>query len=182
MSCAYRSMRPMPGRSLRCAARTCSIASCAMCGASPNCSAGPVPRRRACRLWLTGLKETIEQLPAFVRLAASMGVREVLSAAAGIRRSRLWPGARRIVAVRAAARRRIAGDRGCDRTGARSWRRARCIRRHRAWAQPEAAGRDAALVGVPAALVADVFHRAWPRAAVLHGAVLGARLRQLYAG
>jgi MoaA/NifB/PqqE/SkfB family radical SAM enzyme len=28
-------------------------------------------------LWLTGLKETIEQLPAFVKLAASMGVREV---------------------------------------------------------------------------------------------------------
>ena len=28
-------------------------------------------------LWLTGLKETVEQLPEFVRLAASMGVREV---------------------------------------------------------------------------------------------------------
>ena len=28
-------------------------------------------------LWLTGLKETVEQLPAFVRLAAQMGVREV---------------------------------------------------------------------------------------------------------
>ena len=28
-------------------------------------------------LWLTGLKETIEQLPAFVRLAADMGVKEV---------------------------------------------------------------------------------------------------------
>jgi MoaA/NifB/PqqE/SkfB family radical SAM enzyme len=28
-------------------------------------------------LWLTGLKETIEQLPAFVRLASTMGVREV---------------------------------------------------------------------------------------------------------
>src|SRR4029078_10535713 len=28
-------------------------------------------------LWLTGLKETIEQLPEFVRLAVSMGVREV---------------------------------------------------------------------------------------------------------
>jgi MoaA/NifB/PqqE/SkfB family radical SAM enzyme len=28
-------------------------------------------------LWLTGLKETVEQLPAFVRLAASMGVKEV---------------------------------------------------------------------------------------------------------
>ncbi len=28
-------------------------------------------------LWLTGLKETVEQLPAFVRLAAQMGVRDV---------------------------------------------------------------------------------------------------------
>jgi MoaA/NifB/PqqE/SkfB family radical SAM enzyme len=28
-------------------------------------------------LWLTGLKETVEQLPEFVRLSASMGVREV---------------------------------------------------------------------------------------------------------
>jgi MoaA/NifB/PqqE/SkfB family radical SAM enzyme len=28
-------------------------------------------------LWLTGLKETVEQLPAFVRLAAAMGVKEV---------------------------------------------------------------------------------------------------------
>ena len=28
-------------------------------------------------LWLTGLKETVDQLPAFVRLAADMGVREV---------------------------------------------------------------------------------------------------------
>jgi MoaA/NifB/PqqE/SkfB family radical SAM enzyme len=28
-------------------------------------------------LWLTGLKETVDQLPAFVRLSASMGVKEV---------------------------------------------------------------------------------------------------------
>ena len=28
-------------------------------------------------LWLTGLKETIDELPAFIRLAASMGVKEV---------------------------------------------------------------------------------------------------------
>ncbi|GAB0117828.1 radical SAM protein [Acidisoma sp. 7E03] len=28
-------------------------------------------------LWLTGLKETVDQLPAFVRLAADMGIREV---------------------------------------------------------------------------------------------------------
>lgn len=35
---------------------------------------GELPR---VSLWLTGLKETIDQLPAFVRLADSMGVREV---------------------------------------------------------------------------------------------------------
>ena len=28
-------------------------------------------------LWLTGLKETVDQLPEFVRLSASMGVKEV---------------------------------------------------------------------------------------------------------
>lgn len=28
-------------------------------------------------LWLTGLKETVDQLPEFVRLAARIGVREV---------------------------------------------------------------------------------------------------------
>ena len=28
-------------------------------------------------LWLTGLKETVDQLPAFVRLAAQIGVKEV---------------------------------------------------------------------------------------------------------
>jgi MoaA/NifB/PqqE/SkfB family radical SAM enzyme len=39
---------------------------CAIGAASPRVS-----------LWLTGLKETIDQLPAFVRLAASMGVRAV---------------------------------------------------------------------------------------------------------
>ena len=56
-------------------------------------------------LWLTGLKETIEQLPAFVRLAASMGVREVYlqrlvydEAGYGLARAG-------IVAVRDAARR-----------------------------------------------------------------------------
>ena len=34
-------------------------------------------RTPAVSLWLTGLKETVQQLPAFVRLAADMGVREV---------------------------------------------------------------------------------------------------------
>lgn len=35
---------------------------------------GPTPR---VSLWLTGLKETVDQLPQFVRLSAEMGVREV---------------------------------------------------------------------------------------------------------
>ena len=43
-------------------------------------------------LWLTGLKETIDQLPAFVRLAASMGVREVYLQRLTYRRGGLRPG------------------------------------------------------------------------------------------
>ena len=38
------------------------------------------------------------------------------------------------------------------------------------------------MVAVPAAVDGDVFHRQWPRAAVLHRAVLPARLRKLHAG
>ena len=76
-----------------------------MCGASPRCSARLGAATPRVSLWLTGLKETIEQLPAFVRLAASMGVREVYlqrlvfdEAGYGLARAG-------IVAVRAAARR-----------------------------------------------------------------------------
>ena len=70
-------------------------------------------------LWLTGLKETIEQLPHFVRLAAQMGVKEVHlqrlvfdDVGRGMARAE-------ILAVRSSARRRGGGDR---------WRRRR-------WAQ-----------------------------------------------
>ena len=66
--------------------------------------------------------------------------------------------------------------------GARTWRDAGCVRRDRTGAEPEAGGGRQAVGDVPPALVADVFHRAWPGAAVLHRAVLGARLRELYAG
>ena len=37
-------------------------------------------------------------------------------------------------------------------------------------------GGSVAVVALPEALVADVFHGAWPRAALLHRAVLDARL------
>ena len=133
-------------------------------------------------LWLTGLKETIDQLPAFVRLAASMGVREVYlqrltydEAGHGLARfeSSLFD---RLHAER------ISRNRGCGRAGARPRHCARCIRRDRARSQPEAAGGGAALVGMPPPVVTDVFHRARAGAAVLHRAVLRARLRQLHAG
>ncbi len=134
-------------------------------------------------LWLTGLKETIDQLPEFVRLAARIGVRRGASSAPGVRRSRPRPGAR---ANPRCSRRRSAKRR-------RRSRRAQAIGRAlgvsidasgatEPGTQPEARRRGAALVGLPAALVADVFHRAWPRAALLHRAVLGARLCRLHAG
>src|SRR5277367_1877536 len=37
------------------------------------------------------------------------------------------------------------------------------------------------MVAMPAAVDGDVFHRQWPRAAVLHRAVFAARLRELHA-
>ena len=39
-----------------------------------------------------------------------------------------------------------------------------------------------AVVDVPPAMDGDVFHREWPGAAVLHRAVLPARIRELYVG
>ena len=91
-------------------------------------------------LWLTGLKETIEQL-AGVRPACRVdGRARGVSAAAGVRRGGLWPGAAGIVAVRDAARRGVARDRGRRRAGPRSRRHARCVGRHRAWSEPEATG------------------------------------------
>src|SRR5271154_5722976 len=38
------------------------------------------------------------------------------------------------------------------------------------------------MVAMPAAVDGDVFHRQWPRAAVLHRAVFATRLRELHAG
>ena len=91
-------------------------------------------------LWLTGLKETIEQLPAFVRLAATMGVREVHlqrlvydEAGYGLAR-----------AGKSRCSRRCSGGDACDRGGGRAGARARryagCIRRDRAGAQSATAG------------------------------------------
>ena len=134
-------------------------------------------------LWLTGLKETIEQLPAFVRLAATMGVREVHLQRLVYRRQRLRHGAPGIVAVRADARGRkphaiedaaaLARDLGVTLDASGATEPGLSLKQQR---------RSAAVVRLPASLVADVFHRAWPRPAVLHRTVFRARLRQLHAG
>jgi MoaA/NifB/PqqE/SkfB family radical SAM enzyme len=124
-------------------------------------------------LWLTGLKETIQQLPDFVRLAASMHVREVHL--------------QRLVFDEAGFGMASAEHSLFEQTDAEemraieSWRAARCVGCQRADGQPEAAGRKT-LVGLQAALEPDVFYRPWPCAAVLHRAVFRTRLRNLHAG
>ena len=127
-------------------------------------------------LWLTGLQETVDQLPAFVRLADTMGVKEVhlqrlVFDEAGYGMAR--PESSLFERVREREGKVIAEAHG---SGGDARHHAGCVRRHRAGAEPAAAGVVAALVHLPPSVVADVFHRAWPRAAVLHRAVLRPRL------
>ena len=133
--------------------------------------------------WLTGLKETIAELPAFVKVAAEIGVKEVYlqrlvffeEGAVGHARpdQALYE---RMNREEAAVSRRGDGARGLARHGVQRLRR-----RVGAGHEPQAARRRHAVVDVPAAVDGDVFHRQRPRAAVLHRAVLAARLRELHA-
>src|SRR4029078_1172895 len=68
-------------------------------------------------------------------------------------------------------------------SGALAWHHLQRVWRGvRAWPEPEKSRRGLALVALPAALVADVFHGQWPGAALLYRAVFAARLRQLHFG
>jgi organic radical activating enzyme len=131
-------------------------------------------------LWLTGLKETVDELPEFVRLAARIGVTEVHLP--GIRRSGARAGAGGFFAFRDEPRR--GGSRHCRSTGAGgdAGCDAGCLGCDGAGAEPEARRGGDALGDVPAAVVADVFHRARARPALLHRTVFRARLRNLHAG
>ena len=133
--------------------------------------------------WLTGLRETIEQLPDFVRVAAETGVREVYlqrlvfftENAIGKARpdQALYEqlSARRSDPYRSRRRgRRLARDH-VQRVG----------RRFRARHESEAPRQRLAVVAVPQAVDRDVHHRQRPRAAVLHRAVFATRLRELHA-
>ena len=174
-SCACRSMPPSRRPSSWCAGATCSPASCATSAPSARCSAIWAPKAPRVSLWLTGLKETIDQLEDFVRLAHDIDVAEVY-----LQRLVYFPEGQGLARPESAL---FAG--GDDAEGrlvrdAENLARELGIRFNASGATDPAtslkpAGRGAALVAVPAPVDADVFHRARPRAAVLHRAVLDAR-------
>ncbi len=133
--------------------------------------------------WLTGLKETIAELPAFVKVAAEIGVKEVYlqrlvffeEDAVGHARpdQALYERMNREEAAYLEEATALAQSRGMtfSASGAVSEPGMSLKRRD---------GR-LAVVDVPAAVDGDVFHRQRPRAALLHRAVLPARLRELHA-
>ena len=70
-------MRPTPIPISPFAARIISPASCGTCGRSARSRSAEEWIGREFSAWLTGLKETIKELPAFVQVAAEIGVKEV---------------------------------------------------------------------------------------------------------
>ena len=127
-------------------------------------------------LWLTGLKETVDQLADFVRLAHDMDVPEVY-----LQRLVYFPegqGLARPDQALFAGRRRCRGSadpRGRG-AGARARDRVQRLRRDRPGGSLKRGRDGAALVAVPPPLDADVHHRAWPGDPVLHRAVFDAGL------
>jgi MoaA/NifB/PqqE/SkfB family radical SAM enzyme len=133
--------------------------------------------------WLTGLKETIAELPAFVEVAAEIGVREVYlqrlvffdNDAIGLARpdQALYEQVTREEAAYLEAATELARSRHhvC-----------RLRRRVGAGHEPQAAGPRIALDALPATLDRDVLHRKRARAALLHRAVLAAQIRKLHLG
>ena len=134
--------------------------------------------------WLTGLKETVADLPAFVRVAADIGIKEVYlqrlvffgDDAIGMARpdQALYEQLNRDEAAAIEEAQALAAGYGMtfSASGAAS--------------EPglslKRAGQPVAVVAVPPAVDGHVLHRQRPGAALLHRAVLAARLRELHAG
>jgi hypothetical protein len=130
-------------------------------------------------LWLTGMKETVQQLPDFVRLAAEMGVSEVHlqrlvfdekgygMATAG---QSLFESTREAERQAVEAAQALGASLGVTLDASGATEPGLSLKRQddRAWATCRR----------PA--VVDVFHRAWEGVALLHRPRLGARLQQLY--
>ena len=127
-------------------------------------------------LWLTGLKETIDQLDDFVSLAHDLGIPEVY-----LQRLVFFAEGQGLARAQSAL---FEGDDGEESPAGSSGRSIGAAARHqfqrlgghRSFLQPEAGGKQATLVPVPAALDIDVFHRPWPRDPLLHRSVFDARL------
>ena len=127
-------------------------------------------------LWLTGLKETIDQLPAFVRLAHQIGVAEI-----HLQRLVFMPRGQGLARAESALFEKLEGDEPKRLAeAARACRDPRGplqrLGRDRARYEPQAPNRRPAMVAVPAALDIDVFHRPWTGDPVLHRAFFDARL------
>jgi len=131
-------------------------------------------------LWLTGLKETIAQLPAFVDLAHSIDVSDV-----HLQRLVYFPDGQGLASAQQALFERLeAREEALIRQAAarcRTSRSLRCFGCNRARDQPQARPWRAAMVAVRAAVDAHVLHRTRQGLAVLHRPVLDVRLRRLHA-
>ena len=133
-------------------------------------------------IWLTGLKETVQQLPEFVRMAANMGVREVHlqrlvfdDAGFGMARAEnsLFEQTQAEEEQAIAAAQAIGAQLGVTLDASGATEPGVSLKNKR---------RRDAVGHLPPPLVADVFHRPRPRPALLHRAVLRPRLQQLHAG
>ena len=167
----------------RCAARITSSGSCSNVRAFRELQEREGKDRPRVSAWLTGLKETIAELPDFVKVAAEIGVKEVYlqrlvffeQDAIGLARpdQALYDQMSRDEAAAIEEAAALAQSYGMtfSASGAAS-EPGMSLKR---------ADRRLALVDVPPAVDGHVFHRQWPRAALLHRAVLAARLRELHA-
>ena len=128
--------------------------------------------------WLTGLKETIAELPAFVQVAADIGVREVyLQRLVFFEVDSIGLARPDQALYEQMTHDEAAHLEAATELGALLWHDVQRVRRRLgAGHEPQAPRRRVAMVAVPAALDGDVFHRQWAGAAVLHRAVLPARL------
>jgi molybdenum cofactor biosynthesis enzyme MoaA len=127
-------------------------------------------------LWLTGLRETIGQLPAFIRLAQGLEIGEVYlqrlvyfdeGPGAGRGQSSLFERMQES---------ELAAIRGGGGAGCRSRHRLQRLRRDRAETSLKKKGGDQPWSPLPAALDPDVFHRPWPGDPLLRRPLLHAGL------
>jgi MoaA/NifB/PqqE/SkfB family radical SAM enzyme len=137
-------------------------------------------RESALSLWLTGLRETLEQLPDFIRLAADIGVPEV-----HLQRLVHFPEGQGLARPESSLFERLQQEMRLSRGGASRGRGTRgvlrCLGCRGAGGQFEARRHGATLVDLSPPLDADVFHGAWPRDSLLHRALFDARLPEFYA-